>query len=303
MPTPTFTVHVLGRPHVAWNDQPLALSPSVRHLCAYLALAPPEGRPRDVVAGHLFGGCDGEAARRRLNTTIWRLRRSVRSCTGVDLVRASTHGAAVAFDPRVRVTTDAAAFADMVVPVLHATAMEVDAAKAAQLETAVALHHGQLLESCQDEWVLADRYRIERLYLGALDYLLQYYGDRAELGAVSKYGELALELEPLREDVHRHLMIAYGAVGRRDLVEQQFERCRRLLIEELGADPLPETIAVYSRLMRELDVARLGAGAPAERCRVTLDAMVRDLEEIDRELAAAKDLVSQILDHWRESRE
>ena len=51
--------------------------------------------------------------------------------------------------------------------------------------------------------------------------------------AVTKYGQLALNLEPLREDVHRHLMNAYAAVGRIDLAESQFERCRLLLRQEV----------------------------------------------------------------------
>ena len=42
----------------------------------------------------------------------------------------------------------------------------------------------------------------------------------------------ALAMEPLREDVHRHLMTAYAAAGRDDLVERQFERCRQVLLDE-----------------------------------------------------------------------
>ena len=95
--------------------------------------------------------------------------------------------------------------------------------------------------------MLAERHRLENLYLTALDYLVRFHGAGGDVEPVARYGELALELEPLREDVHRHLMDAYGAAGRDDLVERQFERCRHGLLDELGADPMPETTAVYSR--------------------------------------------------------
>ena len=66
---------------------------------------------------------------------------------------------------------------------------------------------------------MAERARIENLFLTALDYLLQYYGALGEVGAIAKYGDMALALEPLREDIHRHLMASYAAAGRDDLVE------------------------------------------------------------------------------------
>ena len=296
---PRFTVRVFGRPSVAYDDRPLDLSPGANLLCAYLALAPPEGRPRDVAARHLFGEDGSEPARRRLNTAIWRLRRSVRSHTGFDLVRASDQRAAVSLDPAVAVTTDATQFADLVLPVLRVPPTAVEAAGAKQLEAAVALHRGRLVESCDDEWVLADRYRIEQLYVNALDYLLQYHGNRRDLGSVSRYGDLALELEPLREDVHRHLMTAYASVGRIDLVERQFERCRRVLIEELGTDPLPETVVLYSRLMREMAAPPKPSRLRAARGSGGLEAMIRDLEDVDRTLAEASGVVARALHRLR----
>ena len=40
------------------------------------------------------------------------------------------------------------------------------------------LHRGALVEECDDEWVIADRYRLENLYLTALDHLVQHHGGR-----------------------------------------------------------------------------------------------------------------------------
>jgi len=230
---------LFGVPALRSREGPVGLSPSTTLVCAYLALAPREGRSRSLAAAQLFADCTEQAARRRLNTALWRLRTEVRSCTGVEIV-ADSSARTVALSETAEMTTDCARFHDLADPVLRGRPEDMTDGHAAQLEAAVVLHRGRLLEVCDDEWVLAERYRIENLYLTSLDYLLQYYGARGDVTNVTKYGELALDLEPLREDIHRHLIIAYGAAGRDDLVERQFERCRLQLLEQLGADPTDE---------------------------------------------------------------
>jgi YVTN family beta-propeller protein len=79
-------------------------------------------------------------------------------------------------------------------------------------------------------------------------------GDDAE-GA--KWAEELIVLEPYREKGYRRLMEAHAAAGNRGEALRVYERCRRLLSEELGAYPSPETQAIY----REL----LGAPCPEPR--------------------------------------
>jgi DNA-binding SARP family transcriptional activator len=270
------------------DNDPVALSPSAAMLCGYLALAPGEGRLRSVAAAQLFADCSESTARHRLNTAVWRLRSEVRSSIGVDLV-ASNGDHNVGLSSAVEIAIDARIFEELVSQVRDVTAADgMTPADVSRLERAISLHCGKLLEPCDDEWVLSARNRIENLYLTALDYLLQYSGASGEVEAVAKYGELALCVEPLREDVHRHLMSAYGAAGRDDLVERQFERCRMVLLTELGADPMPETIALYARLTRN------------ERGRsVNVAALVAELERARREVGRLGEIVDRAIDRLR----
>ncbi|WP_328875190.1 bacterial transcriptional activator domain-containing protein [Streptomyces sp. NBC_00287] len=246
-PPPTLSLKLLGPPSVSFEGEPVRLSPGATTLCAYLALAPPEGRPRSVAAAHLFEDCSERLARRRLNTALWRLRCEVRSGTGLEIV-ACDSWRTVALSPDVGVATDAARFQGLVESVLRVPPADLDEADVARLHSAVLLRRGRLVETCDDHWVMTARCRIDTLYLAALDHLIQHYGARRDVPAITTYGERALELEPLREDLHRHLIRAYGTAGRLDLAERQFERCRAVLLEELGVDPMPETVATYARL-------------------------------------------------------
>ena len=53
---------------------------------------------------------------------------------------------------------------------------------------------------------------------------------------------------PLDEDVHRSLLVALAATGRRWDAAAAFERLRDGLAESYGVAPAPETTAVYRRL-------------------------------------------------------
>ena len=279
------SLNLFGTPALSCTAGPVAISPGAAMVAAYLALGPAEGRNREVAATQLFADSPVGVGRRRLSTAVWRLRTEVRAVTGYDLVEAGTER--LTLSPQVGLAIDSVEFEALVRPVLDTRAESLDDDTVARLERAVSLHRGLLLESCHDEWVLGDRTRLENLYLTALDYLLIHYGARGELGAVGKYGELALAIEPLREDLHRHLMAAYGAAGREDLVERQFERCRRLLVEELGADPMPETVALYARLRR-------GRGPSTDP---TVLALVGDLEAARRDLGRLSLVIDRALDH------
>jgi DNA-binding SARP family transcriptional activator/streptogramin lyase len=72
-------------------------------------------------------------------------------------------------------------------------------------------------------------------------------GDAPE---AAKWAEQSIALEPFRETGYRRLMEADVAAGNRAEALQVYERCRRLLAEELGAYPSPETEAVYLEIVR-----------------------------------------------------
>lgn len=283
---------LLGLPTLSSPRGPVTVSPSALQLCAYLALAPAGARSRDLAAEHLYADSPVRAARRRLSTAIWRLRSQVRDITGVDLI-VTTARDRVGLSPAVRLTIDAASFERLVNPVLDRRPAEITAEDAAALAAAVDLHRGCLVEACDDEWVLTDRSRLEKLYLLALDYLIVFHGQQSDAGAINRYGDLALAVEPLREDIHRHLMSAYATAGRDDLVERQFERCRKALIEEVGTDPMPETTALYGRLC----FPDRPSAAPS------LAALVGDLERARRDLGQLAAIVDRALDQLRRMEE
>ena len=106
-----------------------------------------------------------------------------------------------------------------------------------------------ILVGDEAEWINDQRRRLQDICVRALDGLAEIYlacGDN--MRAVQVASE-CIALEPFRETGYQRLMRAHQALGNRAEALLAYERCRRLLAEELGADPSPETTALYERLL------------------------------------------------------
>ncbi|HUM71357.1 MAG TPA: bacterial transcriptional activator domain-containing protein, partial [Chloroflexota bacterium] len=125
-------------------------------------------------------------------------------------------------------------------------------APTANLEEAVSLYHGpflsgvSLLNSPEFEgWLRGEQQRFERLYLAALERLIQAKQAVGDYETAVTYAQQYLATDELAETVHRQLISLYAALGERAAALRQFERCTVILERELGVRPLPETRATY----------------------------------------------------------
>jgi DNA-binding SARP family transcriptional activator len=106
-----------------------------------------------------------------------------------------------------------------------------------------------VLAGDEAEWIDEERRRLQDICVRALDCLAEVYlahGDNAR--AVQAASE-CISLEPFRETGYQQLIRAHQALGNRAGALLTYERCRRLLAEELGTDPSLETMALYERLL------------------------------------------------------
>jgi LuxR family maltose regulon positive regulatory protein len=111
------------------------------------------------------------------------------------------------------------------------------------------LYRGPFLQGHYEAWVTTRREEYQRLYLDLLRDLGDLY---VRLGknedAMDAYRTVLVE-DPLQERIHLAVMRLYAAQGRRDLVRRQYDNLCRLLLEELGVAPMPQTTRDYHRLM------------------------------------------------------
>lgn len=231
-----------------WALAPIA-SRAGRSLFAYLVANRDRPLQRDYVAGTFWPDLPEARARRRLSHTLWQIQ-DVVNTDSVSYLDVTTD--TLAFDAASPVWVDVEEFDRVMASGGDGTdRLRGDAADASRLRTAVELYRGDFLAGYFDDWVLVEQDLYRQKYLTALRRLVD--ATKAE-GAYDEALSLARRLthhDPLSEEAHQEVMRLSFLLGRTNDAIEQFERCRSVLEEELGAEPSAPTVEIYQKILRQ----------------------------------------------------
>jgi LuxR family maltose regulon positive regulatory protein len=107
------------------------------------------------------------------------------------------------------------------------------------------MYRGDFIEGYDYDWCIPERERLRLAYLAALERLMEVHVRRGELHLAIALGEQILQNDPLREHVHRQLMICHCLQGNRPLAVRQYRRCEKVLDKELGIAPMDATHQLF----------------------------------------------------------
>ena len=207
---------------------PVLTGPRMTRLVARLALARGAGVPREQLAGELWPDSGAAQARTNLRKLLHDLRRSLSGPS--ELVDVGGRTVRWCAGPAVDVVT----FTDAVARGDPAGAMSS--------------YGGDLLPSCDDDWVVTERERLRRLAVAALSSLAAS-ADRAGRDAeVVEHTRHLLRIDALHEPACRLLMRALTRMGQRGEALRLYERLVARLDNDLAVAPEPATTAVAQRL-------------------------------------------------------
>jgi DNA-binding SARP family transcriptional activator len=130
--------------------------------------------------------------------------------------------------------------------------------------TARALAGRPLLPGQEGGWVERRRAAWQQVLARALQAMVDAWLARGRGDAAVPPATELVGLEPFRESAHLRLLRAHAAAGDRGEALRAYDRCRRLLAEELGVDPSGELEAAFLELLREAPTATPGVRAPPE---------------------------------------
>jgi predicted ATPase/DNA-binding SARP family transcriptional activator len=257
---PRLSIRLLGPLQAALDSQPVTGFgyDKVRALLAYLAVEADFPHRRETLAALFWPDQSPKLARQSLRQSLSTLRRAIKDqdvSPSFLLVEGDT----------IRLNPSSSTWLD--VNVLQAHLMEANShihprssIESCQdcirhLEEAVALYRGDFLEGVLlsdsaefEDWMMIHRERLRTQVLTALYYITRYYLFRGVYTQAQTYALRQVELEPYREEAHRQLMHILARTGQRSAALSQYERCRRILTEELGVEPAQETQSLYERI-------------------------------------------------------
>jgi DNA-binding SARP family transcriptional activator/predicted ATPase len=276
-------------------------SDKVRALLAYLCVEEQGAHRREKLAGLLWPDLPERSARTNLRHALANLRQVIGDCAP-----SGDQQVAPAFlhitRQTIRFNTESDAWIDAPA---FASALQATQCLIPQLEGAIDWYRGEFLEgfslpdsSIFGEWLLLQRERFHRLALDALHRLVRGYTIQGEYDRALTYAWRQVELDPLREKAQRQLMRLLAYNGQASEALAQYETCRRLLVDELGAEPAAETIDLCEQI-------RDGTLAIPEPFTIRLPAFLLDEQEVaaerpvfvarERELSRLHGLLDQAL--------
>jgi SARP family transcriptional regulator, regulator of embCAB operon len=113
---------------------------------------------------------------------------------------------------------------------------------------ATAIARRPLLPGEDAPWIDDVRLRLTATHVRALEVLAQVWLQRRNAPLAMAASAEAVGLEPFRESGYRLLMEAHALAGNRAEAIRTYDRCARVLADEVGVEPDPETTALRDRV-------------------------------------------------------
>lgn len=228
--------------------------------------------PSDRLVAALWPRSDDRRGRASLRTAVSQLRRIV----GEDHVERTLDGLVLR-----HAWVDVAAFRALAREARRHVAAGEQARALRVARQADALYSGQLTAHDTDaEWADTERQSLQEAHCDLLGLAAEAGLDLRWTGDAREYAARLVRIDPFSERAYRALMLANAGLGQTERALSAYHECRRVLADELGADPSAQTQAVYLQVLATQEPAR--PSEPAETCLVGRDDV---MGAIDRLLA------------------
>jgi DNA-binding SARP family transcriptional activator/pimeloyl-ACP methyl ester carboxylesterase len=247
-------LRLFGAPQVEFGGHPVSLRLQKElALLIYLAVT---SRPhtRMTLATLLWPEQEQRSALAALRRVLYQLRVDVGD-TGEDLLEVTPH--LVCLRPDVERWLDTQQFTDAT-QLCAGHTHPPDAPHAscvATLDAAVRLYCDDFLAGFSlvdspefDEWQFFEREGLRAEYLRVLALLTTYYEQNGDYEQAIKTARLWIAREPYHEPAYRALIRLYALTGQHAAARRQYDACKRILAEQLGVQPHPETERLYQSL-------------------------------------------------------
>ncbi len=248
---PTLKVYVLGAPRLELDGALITLERNkALALLIYLAVTR-QMHTRQSLATLFWPEYDQSKALAYLRRTLWTLNEAL----GKDWLQSDRE--AIAISPEDSLWLDLDEFHQIIKSCgQHGHSMgQVCRQCIALLSEAAALYQEDFLAGFSlrdspafDDWQFFLTESLRGELASVLQRLAHWHLEQSELPQALQYSRRWLALDKLNEEAHRLLITVYGMDGQRAAALRQYQECVRLLEDELGVQPEPETRLLKERL-------------------------------------------------------
>jgi predicted ATPase len=279
-------IYTLGDLRILRGGEPIAAlrSRKAQAMLVYLA-STSMSHSREVLADLFWSESSLSQAMSNLRDVIHITRKHLELY--VDITRYS-----VALNPEAEVWMDVVKLDDALELIREGGKITV--ATAVKIEAAVELYQKDFLAGFYvsgargfEEWLTIERERTRQVALDVLLALVEYHASEGNYQKGIYYARRILELEPMMEIGHQHLMRMLASSGRGSEAMSQYETCRQVLLEELGIEPSEETQMLYRRISEGKVKPGVSVKTPKHNLPVQSTSLIgrdKELSQINRQL-------------------
>jgi two-component SAPR family response regulator len=217
------------------------ISAKARDLLAYFVTFRRDRIPLDRIVEALWPDAGLGRGKAAFHTALYRLRHALQAPE-----RASKFIIAEAGEYRLDAECFSVDVDDLDRCLREATGASKDKA-ARWYEQAVSLYGGEYLDNLYYDWCLPERERLCEACLGALRALVTHYAQTDPQRAIT-FGQRAIAIDPLLEDVHLEMMHCHHRLNDRAAVARQYRQLEQTLRDQLGIEPNKAAQAFYREL-------------------------------------------------------
>ena len=232
----------LGRPVVLCSNS------HGQTILRYLVAQSDHCTTSDTLLALLWPDDEPEVAQPRLHTAICALRRSLNhgyTCElggGYIVCKNRTY----CFSAAIPIQTDVDQFLHY-----YQAGRQINEERVALYEKACHLYAGPfLIEDKYADWSFLQREHLSRAYIDMCRILTDHYLKVKSYQDAEKWATAVLKEDHCDELAYRQLIRIYAAQDRRSEALQQYQRCERILRNELAVQPLPETVHVVQMMLK-----------------------------------------------------
>ena len=249
----TLRVRFFGHFEILCDDEVITLGRNGKALTILKYLLAHRSRPvsQDHLMGWLWPESNLKRARWSLNSAIHGLRKLLSECPALgspNYVLLEEGYYRLCSD--VRVIADVDEFDNR-----YERGRDLERARrmpqaAAEYEDAIALYRGDYLaEDLYEDWTMVERERLSNAYMDMLGRLALYYMEAGQHQESIRACYRVLEKDRCHEDSYRVLMRCYAQLGLRGRALRQYRLCEKILRQEYGTAPSPDTQALFGSLL------------------------------------------------------
>ncbi|MDX1520984.1 MAG: BTAD domain-containing putative transcriptional regulator [Anaerolineae bacterium] len=258
-------INLFGTGQATYKGQALPGFPTQQAslLFCYLLLNP-HSHHRERLAAVFWPDLSADASRKNLSQTLWRLRHTCKAVNIPDNAYLLISNDHIAVDTAGDYWLDTEVFAATINRYQDITGPQLRPDQAEELDQAVQLYTGELLEGIYQDWCLYDRERLNLMYLDTLGKLMIFHERNSAYELGLNCGEKILAYDNTRERIHQQMMRLHWMAGNRSAALAQYKRCVQILRDELGIAPMLETTQLHQQMISNSFSLEAGAAVPTD---------------------------------------